>query len=69
MSIVEYENYTSEIIQLIVTNYFLIKKRSKSKNINYFLANIFIATIKFIFDIFFSLKNYIYTKKLKLNRI
>lgn len=66
MSIVEYENYTSEIIQLIVTNYFLIKKRSKSKNINYFLANIFIATIKFIFDIFVSIKIYIYTKKLKL---
>lgn len=69
MSIVEYENYTSEIIQLIVTNYFLIKKRSKSKNINYFLTNTFIATIKFIFDMFFSLKSYIYTGKLKLNRI
>lgn len=69
MSIVEYENYTSEIIQLIVTNYFLIKKRSKSKNINYFLTNTFIATIKFIFDIFVSLKRYIYTGKLKLNRI
>lgn len=66
MSIVEYENYTSEIIQLIVTNYFLIKKRSKSKNINYFLANIFIDSIKFIFDIFVSIKIYIYTKKLKL---
>lgn len=69
MSIVEYENYTSEIIQLIVTNYFLIKKRSKSKNINYFLANIFIDSIKFIFDIFVSIKIYIYTKILKLNRI
>ena len=69
MSIVEYENYTSEIIQLIVTNYFLIKKRSKSKNINYFLANIFIDSIKFIFDIFVSIKIYISTKKLKLNRI
>ncbi len=69
MSIVEYEKYTSEIIQLIVTNYFLIKKRSKSKNINYFLTNTFIATIKFIFDMFFSLKSYIYTGKLKLNRI
>lgn len=69
MSIVEYENYTSEIIQLIVTNYFLIKKRSKSKNINYFLANIFIDSIKFIFDIFVSIKIYIYTKKIKTNRI
>lgn len=55
MSIVEYKNYTSEIIQLIVTKYFL--------------TNTFIATIKFIFDIFVSLKSYIYTGKLKLNRI
>lgn len=48
MSIVEYKNYTSEIIQLIVL-----------------LQKIFIVSIKFIFDIFVSLKIYIYAKKSK----
>ncbi len=37
MSIVEYENYTSEIIQLIVTNYFLIKKDLSQKILIIFL--------------------------------